>query len=49
MTLFTAPTSNEKSVYLNGSAEDYDRWAELVGDDSWRWASTSKKLKEVRN
>lgn len=24
-------------VYQRGQAQDYDRWAELVGDTSWRW------------
>jgi hypothetical protein len=48
-TLFMPPSSDHNSVYLYGSAEDYDRWAELVEDDGWRWANTSKKLKEVRN
>jgi choline dehydrogenase len=24
-------------IYMRGQASDYDRWAELTGDDSWRW------------
>ena len=24
-------------LYLRGQARDYDGWAELVGDDDWRW------------
>nr|WP_298249664.1 GMC family oxidoreductase N-terminal domain-containing protein [uncultured Halomonas sp.] len=24
-------------LYLRGQARDYDGWAELVGDDAWRW------------
>ncbi len=24
-------------IYQRGQAQDYDRWAELTGDDSWRW------------
>ncbi|HZY17014.1 MAG TPA: GMC family oxidoreductase N-terminal domain-containing protein [Ramlibacter sp.] len=25
-------------IYMRGQARDYDHWAELTGDDSWRWA-----------
>ncbi|USX27042.1 GMC family oxidoreductase N-terminal domain-containing protein [Oxalobacteraceae bacterium OTU3CINTB1] len=24
-------------IYMRGQAQDYDRWAELTGDTSWRW------------
>jgi len=24
-------------IYMRGQARNYDRWAELTGDDSWRW------------
>jgi choline dehydrogenase len=24
-------------IYMRGQAQDYDRWAQLTGDDSWRW------------
>jgi choline dehydrogenase len=24
-------------IYMRGQAGDYDRWAELAGDSSWRW------------
>ena len=24
-------------IYMRGQARDYDRWAELTGDDSWSW------------
>jgi choline dehydrogenase-like flavoprotein len=36
-------------VYLNGSAEDYNRWAELVGDDSWKWEHTKKSFQEIED
>jgi choline dehydrogenase-like flavoprotein len=37
------------AVYLYGSGEDYNRWAELVGDDSWRWEETKERFKRVRS
>jgi choline dehydrogenase len=24
-------------IYMRGQSQDYDRWAEAVGDSSWRW------------
>ena len=32
-------------IYMRGQARDYDLWAELTGDDSWRW---DKVLAEFR-
>ena len=26
-------------IYMRGQARDYERWAELTGDDAWRWDS----------
>ncbi|KAF2108061.1 choline dehydrogenase [Lophiotrema nucula] len=36
-------------VYLYGSKEDYNRWAELVGDDSWKWEHTKQSFKAIEN
>ncbi|RZJ61713.1 MAG: GMC family oxidoreductase [Acidovorax sp.] len=27
-------------IYMRGQARDYDQWAELTGDASWRWENT---------
>jgi choline dehydrogenase len=27
-------------IYMRGQARDYDQWAELTGDASWRWDNT---------
>ncbi|GAB1385432.1 GMC family oxidoreductase N-terminal domain-containing protein [Melaminivora sp.] len=26
-------------IYMRGQARDYDHWAELTGEDAWRWSS----------
>ena len=26
-------------IYMRGQARDYEQWAELTGDDAWRWSS----------
>jgi len=33
-------------IYMRGQAGDYDRWAELTGDDSWRWSSVLPLFKK---
>ncbi len=33
--------------YSRGSAADYDEWARIVGDDSWKWESTKERFKRV--
>jgi choline dehydrogenase-like flavoprotein len=30
-------------VYLYGSSEDYNRWADIVGDDDWNWEHTKER------
>ncbi|NVK34533.1 MAG: GMC family oxidoreductase N-terminal domain-containing protein, partial [Rhodobacteraceae bacterium] len=27
-------------IYMRGQARDYDRWAEVTGDDSWSWSQS---------
>ena len=27
-------------IYMRGQARDYDHWAQLTGDDQWRWQNT---------
>ncbi|KAF1846496.1 GMC oxidoreductase [Cucurbitaria berberidis CBS 394.84] len=36
-------------VYLYGSGEDYNRWGELVGDESWRWDSVKESFRAIEN
>jgi choline dehydrogenase len=33
-------------IYMRGQASDYDRWADLTGDDSWRWQSVLPVFKK---
>lgn len=34
-------------VYTRGPKADYDHWAELVGDDAWRWENAQKRFNKV--
>jgi choline dehydrogenase-like flavoprotein len=34
-------------VWASGCSMDYDRWAELVGDQDWGWEKTNERLKKV--
>lgn len=36
-------------VYLYGSGEDYNRWADLVGDESWKWDNVKKSFAEIED
>ncbi|KAF2277314.1 choline dehydrogenase [Westerdykella ornata] len=35
------------AVYLHGSREDYNRWADLVGDKSWKWEHVQKSFQAI--
>lgn len=32
-------------IYMRGQARDYDTWAQLTGDDEWRWSSVLPAFK----
>ncbi|HEX9173664.1 MAG TPA: GMC family oxidoreductase, partial [Telluria sp.] len=36
-------------IYMRGQAADYDHWAELTGDDSWRWDKVLPVFKKSEN
>lgn len=36
-------------LYLRGQAQDYDRWAQLTGDDGWRWDNVLPQFKRVED
>ena len=33
-------------IYMRGQARDYDGWAEVLGDDAWRWAACLPYFKQ---
>ncbi|MEJ8825470.1 GMC family oxidoreductase N-terminal domain-containing protein [Variovorax humicola] len=33
-------------IYMRGQARDYDQWARLTGDDTWRWDQVLPSFKE---
>ncbi|KAF1993016.1 GMC oxidoreductase [Amniculicola lignicola CBS 123094] len=35
------------AVYLYGSAEDFNRWGELVGDETWKWEGVKDSFKAL--
>ena len=35
-------------VYTRGADEEYDRWAELTGDDGWSWNALMPYYFKVR-
>ncbi len=36
-------------IYMRGQARDYDQWAQLTGDDSWRWDSVLPAFRQHEN
>lgn len=34
-------------LYTRGASADYDRWAELVGDEDWGWQKMRERFKQV--
>jgi len=36
-------------IYMRGQARDYDRWAELTGEDQWRWRACLDDFKRHEN
>jgi len=33
-------------IYMRGQSRDYDQWAELAGDDTWRWENVLPAFKQ---
>jgi choline dehydrogenase len=33
-------------IYMRGQSRDYDQWAQLTGDDSWRWQNVLPAFKK---
>ena len=36
-------------IYMRGQARDYDQWAQLTGDDTWRWEHCLPAFKQHEN
>jgi choline dehydrogenase len=36
-------------IYMRGQSRDYDEWAKLTGDDSWRWNQVLPVFKKTEN
>lgn len=34
-------------VYTRGPEADYEHWADVVGDDNWRWKNVLQRFKKV--
>lgn len=35
-------------VYTRGPAADWDRWADLVGDQEWSWGEVKERFRQVK-
>jgi len=33
-------------IYMRGQSRDYDQWADLTGDDTWRWSNVLPAFKQ---
>ena len=42
-------SSINRLIWTSGGHDDYDRWADLVGDESWKWASVKENFKKARS
>lgn len=36
-------------IYMRGQARDYDLWADMTGDDSWRWQNVLPVFKQTED
>ena len=36
-------------IYMRGQARDYDQWAQLTGDDTWRWDNVLPAFRQHEN
>jgi len=35
-------------MFTRGPAADWDRWADIVGDNEWAWGKTKERFRRVR-
>lgn len=35
-------------IWIRGSSDDYDKWAEVTGDQAWSWKEILPYLEKVR-
>ena len=43
----TSSTSEDGMIYSRGSADDYDSYAKISGDDGWGWDALLPYMKKV--
>lgn len=39
---------SDSMAYTRGSKDDFDRWADVTGDDQWSWNSLYPYMRKVR-